>query len=172
MSQGKLGWAVTGAGHDIQRIWNLMAGNDDVELFLSRAAEEVLRMYRIDVNSFPGKIHRDTAACAPVCGKFATGHYRALVVAPASSNTVAKFVLGLSDNLVTNIFAQAGKGRAPIIVYPTDTAPEMDTLSPSGWVKVYPRRIDLENTEKLARMEGVRLARSFAELEAAAREIF
>ncbi|MDH5510194.1 MAG: flavoprotein [Nitrospinota bacterium] len=172
MGKGKLGWAITGAGHEIQAIWDLMVGFSDVEVFLSRAAEDVLRMYKIDINTFPGKVHRDSSACAPVCGRFATGHYRGLVVAPTSSNTVAKCVLGISDNLVTNIFAQAGKGRAPIVVYPTDTAPEMDTLSPTGWVKVYPRKIDLENTDRMAAMEGVRLARNLEQLQSAVKELF
>ena len=170
--KGSLGWAITGAGHQIEDIWKIMAAMDNVEVFLSRAAEEVLRMYRLDIAAFPGKVHNDRTACAPICGKFATGHYRGLVVAPASSNTVAKMALGISDNLVTNIFAQAGKGRAPIIVYPTDTAPEMDTLSPSGMVKVYPRKIDLENTDRLAAMDGVRVARSLEELRSAIGELF
>jgi len=169
MTKGRLGWAITGAGHDIQAIWDIMAGFPEVEVFLSRAAEDVLRMYRININTFPGKVHHDNSACAPVCGRFATGHYRGLVVAPASSNTVAKCVLGISDNLVTNIFAQAGKGRAPIVVYPTDTAPEMDTLSPTGWVKVFPRAIDLENTSRLAIMEGVQLVRNLDQLQSAVR---
>lgn len=143
-----------------------------MEVFLSHAAEEVLKMYRIDISAFPGKVHHDRAACAPICGRFATGHYRGLVVAPASSNTVAKMVAGISDNLVTNIFAQAGKGRAPIIVYPTDAAPEMDTLSPTGVVKVYPRKIDLANTDRLALFEGVRVVRSLEEMKSAIAELF
>lgn len=172
MGKRRLGWAITGAGHQIEDIWRIMAGLGEVELFATRAAEEVMKIYRIDIESFPGKIHRDRVSCAPVCGKFATGKYEGLVVAPATSNSVAKFVAGISDTLVTNLFAQAGKGRAPIIVYPTDTAPEMDTLAPDGWVKVYPRKIDLENTGRLGEMEGVRVVRSLEEFESAVREAF
>ena len=71
------------------------------------------------------------------------------MVAPATSNTVAKCVLGIADNLVTNLYAQAGKCRVPSIVYPCDTAPEMETTAPSGKVMVYPRHIDLAATESL-----------------------
>ncbi len=53
---------------------------------------------------------------------------------------------GISDNLVTNVFAQAGKCRVPIIVFACDTAAGAWTAwRPHGMVKVYPRRVDLEN---------------------------
>jgi dihydromethanopterin reductase (acceptor) len=71
------------------------------------------------------------------------------VLAPATSNTVAKCVLGISDTLATNVFAQAGKCRVPAIVFACDTAPELETEAPKGIVKVFPRRIDLENTAHL-----------------------
>ena len=77
------------------------------------------------------------------------------------SNTVAKCVLGISDTLATNVFAQAGKCRVPSIVFACDTAPELETMAPHGLVKVYPRRIDLENTEKAEEFradEGGRVA--------------
>ena len=70
--------------------------------------------------------------------------------APATSNTVAKCVMGISDTLVTNLFAQAGKCRLPAIVLACDTAPE----AAKGMVKVYPREIDLENTERLKSFEN------------------
>lgn len=168
----KIGWAVTGAGHLIREILDLAAARGDVELFLSRSAAEVLKMYRLDAAAMGVKIHTDTLASAPVCGKFAVGHYRGLVVAPASANSVAKFVTGVADTLVTNIFAQAGKARLPVVVFPTDVASRMETLSPSGPVTVYPRKIDLENTERLAAFEGVTVVRSLDELRRALERVF
>ena len=88
---------------------------------------------------------------------FYHGVYHTLVMAPATSNTVAKCVLGISDTLATNVFAQAGKCRVPAIVFACDSAPEMDTPAPEGMVKVYPRRIDLENTRRLAAFERTRV---------------
>jgi flavoprotein len=63
-------------------------------------------------------------------------------------------VFGISDTLVTNVFAQAGKCRVPTIVFACDTAPELETEAPKGVVKVFPRRIDLENTERLKTFES------------------
>jgi dihydromethanopterin reductase (acceptor) len=88
-------------------------------------------------------------------------------LAPATSNTVAKCVFGISDTLATNVFAQAGKCRVPVIVFACDTAPELETEAPKGLVTVYPRRIDLENTERLKGFEATRVVETLAELEAA-----
>jgi dihydromethanopterin reductase (acceptor) len=117
--------------------------------------------------SAPGaRIHREMKASSPVAGRFSGGAYCVLVVAPATSNSVAKFVCGISDTLVTNLFAQAGKSRVPIIVYPTDLAPEMDSLGPHREpIKVYPRTIDLENTGRLRAFAGVDVVSNPEELE-------
>ncbi len=168
---GKIGWAITGAGHLINEIHEITSSLDDVELFLSRAAEEVMKMYKIDFDGLPGKIHTEGLSSTPVCGKFATGHYRGLIVAPASGNTVAKFVSGIADTLITNIFAQAGKSHVPTIVFPTDVARAMPTMSPSGPITVYPRAIDLKNTDKLAAFEGVTVVRSLDDLKTAVRDM-
>jgi dihydromethanopterin reductase (acceptor) len=98
------------------------------------------------------------------------GVYHTLVLAPATSNTVAKCVCGISDTLATNIFAQAGKCRIPSIVFACDTAPELETLAPGGIVKVFPRRIDLENVERLKGFEQVSIVQSMAALEASIAE--
>ena len=110
---------------------------------------------------------RDTTASSPPVGQFYYGGYHTLVVAPATSNTVAKFVVGISDTLTTNVFAQAGKCRVPTVVFACDTAPELETEAPKGLVKVYPRRIDLANTELLKGFEATTVAETLDQLVAA-----
>jgi dihydromethanopterin reductase (acceptor) len=153
-----IAWGITGAGHFLQECVNLILELDEVDVFLSRAAQEVLRMYHLedDLRQATGAVVRDTLASAPVVGRFTRSRYQVLVIAPATSNSVAKFVYGISDSLITNLFAQAGKNQVPIIVLPTDVAPEMDSVAPRGKViKVYPRAIDLENTARLRELPGV-----------------
>jgi flavoprotein len=79
---------------------------------------------------------------------------------------VAKCVFGISDTLATNVFAQAGKCRVPSIVFACDTAPELETEAPKGMVKVYPRKIDLDNTARLKEFADVAVVESLAELSA------
>ena len=123
-------------------------------------------MYRQEF-SLPktARIFRDTTASAAPVGLFYYGVYHTLVVAPATSNTVAKCVFGISDTLVTNVFAQAGKCRVSTIVFACDTAPELETEAPKGVVKVYPRTIDLENTARLKSFEATRVVETLDELQ-------
>jgi flavoprotein len=158
------GWALTGSGHFFKECLELIRELNDVDIFVSRAATEVLRMYKQKLLSSKARIFRDTTASSPPVGQFYYGLYHTLVVAPATSNTVAKCVLGISDTLATNVFAQAGKCRVPAIVFACDTAPELETEAPKGVVKVYPRRIDLANTQALKEFEATIVAETLHEL--------
>jgi len=162
-TRSRLGWAVTGSGHFFEECLDVIRRLSDVDLFVSKAAAEVIRMYK---SRLPAdiRIFRDTTASAAPVGLFYEGVYHTLVVAPATSNTVAKFVYGISDTLATNVFAQAGKCRVPVIVFACDTAPELETKAPGGMVKVWPRRIDLDNVEKLKAFDGTTTVESLVEL--------
>jgi len=165
----RLAWALTGSGHFVTESLALMRRVADLDLFVSKAASEVVRMYRDDMDRLPksARIFKDTTASAAPVGLFYHGVYHTLVLGPATSNTVAKCAYGISDNLATNVFAQAGKCRVPIIVFACDTAPELESMAPDGMVKVYPRRIDLDNVDRLRQFEGVEVVESLAGLEAA-----
>ena len=169
MEQPRIAWAVTGSGHYIEECIELMLTLDNVDLYLSQAGEEVLKMYGININDLRDKVrvYRDKAASAPPVGLFYKDYYHSLVLAPTTSNTVAKCVLGIADSLVTNLFSQAGKCRIPNIVYPCDIAPEMETTAPGGKVMVYPRKIDLEATNKLRDFEYTTVVESVTELSSA-----
>jgi dihydromethanopterin reductase (acceptor) len=155
MDKPRLAWAITGSGHYIEECLDFLLTLDQVDLYISQAGEEVLRMYGYDLKDIRGKmpVYRDKTASSPPVGLFYKGYYHTFVMAPATSNTVAKCVLGIADSLVTNLYSQAGKCKVPSIVFPCDTAPEMETTAPGGKVMVYPRRIDLEGTAKLRTFE-------------------
>lgn len=163
---GRIAWAITGSGHYLEECLALAESIPNVDLFLSSAAAEVLQVYGHPVRELKERfrIYRDTAASAPPVGLFYKGVYDSLVIAPATSNSIAKMVCGISDSLVTNIYAQAGKCRIHSIVFACDVAPEMESRAPSGMVKVYPRRIDLENTERLKNFEFTRVVTDMAQL--------
>ena len=147
----RLAWAITGSGHYIEECVEFLLTLDNVDLYISQAGEEVLKMYGVSLNELRDKmpVYRDKTASCPPVGLFYKGYYHTFVLAPTTSNTIAKCVLGIADSLVTNLYSQAGKCRVPSIVYPCDIAPEMETTAPSGKVMVYPRKIDLDGTAKL-----------------------
>jgi dihydromethanopterin reductase (acceptor) len=108
---GRVAWVLTGSGHYLKECMEIMKGLPAVDLFLSEAAGEVLKMYGYDLAALRQgmKVFRDnTASAVPVTFLYG-GDYQLVVIGPASSNTVAKCVAGISDTLATNIYAQAGK---------------------------------------------------------------
>lgn len=162
----KMAWALTGSGHYLRECIDIINGLEDVDLFLSKAAAEILQQYGYKHNA--GKVYQDKTASAVPVELFYHGAYHTVVIAPSTSNTVAKMVCGISDNLVTNIFAQAGKCRVPTIVYACDTEPELESEAPrENIVKVYPRRIDLENVAKLKTFEETTVVDDMQQLSSA-----
>lgn len=138
-----IAWAVTGAGHWLSEILRVMrdlkASGVRITVFLSGAAQEVVRMYglqpvisRVAPGAYYEEVLTDESegSSKPTAARLARGTYKALVVAPATANTVAKIVHGIADNLVTNAVAHAQKGGVPILILPTDQKPEIETIIP------------------------------------------
>jgi len=99
MNAPRLAWAITGSGHYIEESLTFMLTLDNVDLYLSQAGEEVLKMYGIKLAELQNRlpVYRDKAASAPPVGLFYKGYYHTFVMAPTTSNTVAKCVLGIAD---------------------------------------------------------------------------
>lgn len=127
-------WAITGAGHHLHETLEVLrhlrdTGRVDVTLLFSKAALEVTRMYGLlgsllATASVPRRRHvvrePDQGSSFPICGKFNLDLYDALVVCPATANTVAKVAAGVADTLVTNVVAMASKGPPQVFLVPTD----------------------------------------------------
>ncbi len=142
-SLAKIGWGITGAGHLLAETFKTMeklSKKHEISCFLSSSASRVIPIYGLSKKLpkiCPGGYRReiisenDEGPSSPLTGRFLRRTYRALIVSPASSNTVAKVVTGISDTLITNAIAQAGKGRTPIVIVPTDQEPgETKTAMP------------------------------------------
>lgn len=160
----KIAWGITGAGHFLRESLDVAAILPGVEFFASSAGMEVLKIYAITPPSTPCV---DKSASTLACRAFAAGKYGLLVIAPATSNSMAKFVHGISDTMITTLFAQAGKSRVPIIVLPTDVEEIIDTMGATKPMRIYARPVDLENVEKLKLFPNVTVAATPAELAAA-----
>ncbi|SEJ93027.1 flavoprotein [Paraburkholderia diazotrophica] len=168
----RFAWCITGSGHMLEESIDVALALPGVDLFLSAAGEEVLPLYGWPVPKLREhfRVMRDNSASSVPVGMLYEGFYHTVVIAPATSNTVAKCALGISDTLPTNLYAQAGKQCVPGIVFACDTEPSVITQSPHEWVEVRPRALELENVERLARVEHTTVARSLDELRAALSE--
>jgi len=170
LARPRLAWAITGSGHCLEESLAVAAEMPDVDLFLSRAAEEVLPLYKIRIADLKERfrLFRDNSASSVPVGMFyEAGLYHTVVIAPATSNTVAKCAFGISDTLPTNIFAQAGKLGIPGIVFACDTQAVVVTKSPEDWVELRPRNIELENVARLRQVDHCQVACSIGDLRAA-----
>ncbi len=165
----RFAWAITGSGHFLTEALELAFRLPEVDFFLSAAAEEVLPLYGYPMERLRERfrVFRDKSASSVPVGMLYDDVYHTVVVAPATSNTVAKCVIGLSDTLPTNMFAQAGKLGIPGIVFACDSEPVVITRSPREWVELRPRNIDLENVERLRRIDHCRVVETPATLEQA-----
>lgn len=171
--RSRFAWCVTGSGHFLDESIALAQRLPDLDLFLSDAAEEVLPIYGMKLEDLrprfaPGfRLVRDKTASAVPVGMLYDDVYHTVVIAPATSNTVAKCVVGISDTLPTNMFAQAGKLGIPGIVFACDTEPVVVTRSPHDWVTLRPRRLELDNVERLREIDFCEVVTSPQALEAA-----
>ena len=138
-----IAWGITGAGHFLFEVFSVMkkvkeSFNVKITTFASKAGEEVLRIYGLlpEVRKIsPGKYYEEFFSSNlnysfPISGRLQLGKYQLLVIAPCSANTTAKIVHGVADTLITNVFAQAQKGKTPIYVLPTDWLPSETELPP------------------------------------------
>jgi flavoprotein len=152
----RLAWAITGSGHYLRESLAILQTLENVDIFLSKAAAEIIKQYgfQAQLDATGHKIYQDKTASSVPVELFYQGKYHSLVIAPATSNTIAKMAYGFSDSLISNLYAQAGKTRVESIVFACDTAPIVTSEAPrDNFVQVFPRQIDLDNVEKLKSFE-------------------
>ncbi|KXA92211.1 hypothetical protein AKJ65_07900 [candidate division MSBL1 archaeon SCGC-AAA259E19] len=128
----RIGWGITGASQNLFETFNIMesiAQKFELSCYLSSAGERVIRIYGLWdrlTEICPGDYYREIVLGSkqkpsfPLAGRFQRGKYKALIVSPASTNTVAKAVRGIADTLVTNAFSLARKEDLPIFIVPAD----------------------------------------------------
>ena len=158
MDKKRIAWCITGSGHYLKESIDLMLTLENVDLYLSKAGEEVLKWYDYDLSIFKKnkiKIFKDVTASASPVSLLYESVYKLVVISPATSNTIALMAQGISDTLVTNMFAQAGKCEVKSLVFACDTEPVVITQAPKKLVTLYPRDIDLKNYRALKKFKNV-----------------
>ena len=166
----RIAWGITGSGDLIKETYDVLVdikNKTDFQfmVFLSKEGETVMKWYRMwdsIQNDFPN-FKTDAGPNSPfIAGPLQVGHYDALLIAPATANTVAKIVHGIADTLVTNAVAQTAKGDTPIYILPVDREKgTVTTYSPQGRkMNLKMRDVDVENTAILAQMENVTVLNS------------
>jgi archaeoflavoprotein AfpA len=167
LKKRKVAWGITGAGDRLAETIDVMEhvkeereSKVEVQVFLSRAGEQVVRAYRLmeRLEKGFGRVVVEVDANAPfLAGWLQTGKFEFLLVAPASSNTVAKVAVGISDSLLSNAVIMGLKGSVPVYVLPTDYREGVVvTRLPDGRdLSLVTRKEDVDNVRRLREMKGM-----------------
>ena len=163
----KVAWGITGAGDKIAEILEIMKDlkkqSEDcveIEVYYSKAADTVLKFYRLEEElkkSF-SKVQLELNSNSPFLAAWLQMHkYEFLLIAPATSNTVAKIANGIGDTLITNSAIMSLKAFVPIYILPTDYREStVYTKLPNGKeMKLRVRKEEADQVRKLECMEDV-----------------
>ena len=163
----RVAWGITGCGDKLMETLEMMkdvneayAGGVDIEVFLSKAGEQVAKYYRImgELEERFSRVWVERDANSPfLAGRLQLGDFEFLLIAPATSNTVSKTAYGITDTMLTNGAIQAMKAMVPVYIMPTDYR-EGTTVTklPDGRdLKLRVRGEDAENVRKLVAMDGI-----------------
>jgi archaeoflavoprotein AfpA len=134
--------------------------NVEIDVFLSKAANQVLNYYKVKnkLEEIFSKIKVEINSNSPfIAGQLQTKKYDFLLIAPATSNTVSKLVLGIADTLLTNAAIMSLKALLPVYIMPSDFKEgSIMTKLPNGRsLKLYMRKTDLDNVKKLSKLPNV-----------------
>jgi archaeoflavoprotein AfpA len=163
----KVAWGITGAGDKIaeyievmKRIQKEYAEAAEIQVFLSKAADLVLKYYRLedDLKQSFSKVRVELNSNAPFLAAWMQMRkYEFLLIAPATSNTVAKIANGIGDTMLTNATIMSLKAFVPVYIAPTDYKEgTVYTKLPNGKeMKLRVRIEEVEQVKKLKRMEDV-----------------
>jgi archaeoflavoprotein AfpA len=161
----RIAWGLTGSGDKFRETYDVMKRVKDqygdrliIDVYLSKAAELVAKYYKLseELKGFD-KYYVEVDANTPfLSGMLQTGRYDFLLIAPATSNTVAKIAVGVSDTLITNAAVQGVKGFIDVYIMPVDYREgTITTTIPSGKeIKLRVRKEDAENVRRIEQMDG------------------
>lgn len=160
----KIAWGITGSGEKIMETVDIMEEMKkkyrkvyDIRVFISKAGDQVLKYYNLSnrLETTFDKTWTEINANAPfLAGQIQLGNYDFLIIAPATSNTVAKISLRIADTLLTNAAIMGQKTSTPIYVMPTDYREgTVITQMPNGKdLELNITHEDAEHVEKLSNM--------------------
>jgi archaeoflavoprotein AfpA len=163
----KVAWGITGSGDRLSETIGIMKDlkieyqdTADVRIYISKAGEQVVKWYNLydQLKQNFEKIWVELNSNSPfLAGDLELGKFEFLLIAPATSNTVAKIAAGITDTLLCNSAIMALKACVPVYIMPSDYKEgTVVTRLPNGKdLKLRVRKEDAENSRKVSHMESV-----------------
>jgi archaeoflavoprotein AfpA len=163
----KVAWGITGSGDRLVETVEIMKeirkryqDYVDIVVYLSKAGDQVAKYYKL-VNSLRQNFERIWVEINPnspfLAGQLQLGKFEFLLIAPATSNTVAKISMGIADSLLSNAAIMGLKAFVPFYIMPSDYEEGIIvTKLPNGRdMRLKIRKEDAEHVKKLVAMDDV-----------------
>jgi archaeoflavoprotein AfpA len=161
----KVAWGITGSGDRLRETVDVMLKiremypKVEIRVYLSKAGQQVVLYYKLMEKLKENfKVWTEVNANAPfLAGMLQSGKFEFLLIAPATSNTVAKIALGIADTLLSNSAIMALKAFVPVYIMPSDYREGVvETELPDGRkMRLRIRKEDAEHVQRLSKMDGV-----------------
>ena len=160
-------WGITGSGDRLTEIVDVMKQlkeeyQDDVRItiYTSKAGEQVTKFYGIfkDIKDNFEKVRTELNANVPTLAvQLQSGKVEFLLIAPVTSNTVAKLANGIADTLLTNSAIMALKTFVPVYLLPCDLeeGTTVTQLPDGSEMRLQVRKEEAEQTRKLGETDGI-----------------
>jgi archaeoflavoprotein AfpA len=172
----RIAWGITGCGDRLAETCEIMKDikkeyEDQVEIriYISKAGEQVLKYYNLidDLKKNFNKYKVEVNSNSPfLAGALQLGKFNFLLIAPCTSNTVAKIALGISDSMLSNSALMALKASISVYLMPSDyKIGELFTRIPDGQLlKLRIRREDVNYINKINKMKDAYILKSPKEI--------
>jgi len=163
----RVAWGITGSGDRLLEVFDIMKQTknqyqDDsrITVYLSKAGDLVVKYYHMfkELHEEFEKTRVEVNSNIPTLAvQLQSGKIEFLLIAPATSNTVAKLANGIADTLLCNAAIMALKAFVPVYILPCDYKEGVTvTHLPDGSeMKIRVRKEDAEHTKKLATIDGI-----------------
>ena len=163
----RVAWGITGSGERLIEVFKVMTQIRDqyqnkirLTAYLSKAGDQVVKLYHLfrDLQDNFEKSRVEINSNVPSLAlQLQSGKIEFLLIAPATSNTVAKIANGIADTLLTNSTIMALKAFVPVYIMPCDYNEGITvTQLPNGSkMKIRVRKEDADYAKELATMNGL-----------------
>ena len=163
----KVAWGISGSGDRLpetievmKEVANQVHERVIIQVYLSKAGVQVVKYYKVEneLQDTFGKLHKEINPNSPfLAGAIQLQNFDFFLIAPATSNTVAKISLGIADTLLCNAAIMALKAFVPVYVMPSDYQEGITiTKLPNGRdMRLKIRKEDVAHVNRLSEMEGI-----------------
>jgi archaeoflavoprotein AfpA len=184
MKKRKIAWGITGAGEKIEKTVETLIKIDemykdivDIDVYISKSGDQVIKYYGLsnELESNFENIWVEINANAPfLAGQIQVGKYDFMLIAPTTSNTVAKISMRMGDTLISNAAIMGQKADVPIYLLPSDYEEGVTiTKLPNGKdLKISIRKEDVEHVQKLSKMHKTFIIKEPEDIERVFEEHF